>query len=334
MSTCHSSINGGSTAKKSKNHNRTATPAKKRHPRRPDMTSSATAVSYACIIAGLAAAIMAGSDASSAPSTMHAYAAAQGGDSGMYLVEGQSKQYMTTHDLTQHAHAQRSDMPDMNLEVSNEEKIIIFAGFAVGVIAVFVFLARDLILRRKTDYDDSEEYESKKDRTYEKYHSGWTDDYEEIGSRKRSRSADDLLEDVSGSGAPPDYYKVLGIHASATQSEIKDAYRRLAKEAHPDRARQDQARNHGTQANNHNKKRHAVYANGSNDKIHAKNIDSRESSGGNSYNTDKGFIGTAHDKNASEQDSPDKTMAEINKAYEVLSDKDLRKKYDARMFNQ
>lgn len=34
---------------------------------------------------------------------------------------------------------------------------------------------------------------------------------------------------------PKDYYLVLGITSDATLDEIKDAYRRLAKEFHPDR---------------------------------------------------------------------------------------------------
>ena len=38
------------------------------------------------------------------------------------------------------------------LVVSDEEKIILFTGFAIAVIAIFLFLARDVILRRKTSY--------------------------------------------------------------------------------------------------------------------------------------------------------------------------------------
>ncbi len=33
---------------------------------------------------------------------------------------------------------------------------------------------------------------------------------------------------------PQDYYLVLGITSDASQADIKDAYRRLAKEYHPD----------------------------------------------------------------------------------------------------
>ena len=39
------------------------------------------------------------------------------------------------------------------LVVSDEEKIILFAGFSIVVISIFLFLARDIILRKKTSYD-------------------------------------------------------------------------------------------------------------------------------------------------------------------------------------
>ncbi len=181
--------------------------------------------------------------------------------------------------LQQHVYAQEPGL-NMELEVSDEETVAVLAGFAAAVIGIFLFLARDTILRRRNDYDNSEEYASKKERTYEKYHSSWTDDYEEVGTRRkkgRQDAAREFFEDASG-GRLPNYYGILGVGRDATKPEIKEAFRRLAKEAHPDRAGQTGGRKNG---------------------------------GG------------------SDAPDPDITMAEINKAYEVLSDDDLRKEYDA-----
>ena len=36
------------------------------------------------------------------------------------------------------------------LKISDDEKIILFAGFSIAIIAIFLFLARDIILRKKT----------------------------------------------------------------------------------------------------------------------------------------------------------------------------------------
>ena len=76
--------------------------------------------------------------------------------------------------ITQTAYAQNNGL-DMELEVSDEEKIILFSSFSIVVIGIFLFLARDIILRRKTTYD-KEKLESKKEKTFEKYHSDWGDD--------------------------------------------------------------------------------------------------------------------------------------------------------------
>jgi len=151
----------------------------------------------------------------------------------------------------------------MELIVSDEEKIILFAGFTIAVVAIFVYLARDIILRKKTKYD-SEELESKKDKTYEKYHSDWSDDYEELGKRKNTTEDKEFREAMENSTLP-DYYKILELPHSATQEEIKNQYRKLAKKLHPDKT-----------------------------------------------------------KNKETEDD----MMQINKAYEVLSDKESRERYD------
>ena len=148
------------------------------------------------------------------------------------------------------------------LVVSDEEKIILFTGFSIVVIAIFLFLARDVILRKKTSYD-KQEHESKKDRTYEKYHSDWGDDYEEIGKRGNSEQEKEFREQIENEDLP-NYYKILGIEIDATPEDIKKNFRELAKKTHPDKTKKD-----------------------------------------------------------SEQE-----MIKINKAYEILSDKESREKYD------
>ena len=151
---------------------------------------------------------------------------------------------------------------DMEMEVSDQDKIILFGGFAIAIISIFLFLARDIILRRKTTYD-KENLESKKEKTYEKYHSDWGDDYEEIGSRRNTKE-DKEFREAKRNEDLPDYYEILGVQRDATPEEIKTKFRELAKKIHPDKTKED-----------------------------------------------------------SEEE-----MALLNKAYEVLSDEETRKKYD------
>jgi hypothetical protein len=159
------------------------------------------------------------------------------------------------------AGAQNSNL-DMELEVSDDEKIILFSGFAIAVIAIVMFLARDIILRKKTSYD-KENLESKKDKTFEKYHSDWGDDYEELGQRRNTKEEKEF-RDAANNDELPNYYDIIGVSKNSTPDEIKKKFRELAKKTHPDRTKQDS----------------------------------------------------------------ESEMAELNKAYEVLSDKELREKYD------
>lgn len=117
--------------------------------------------------------------------------------------------------------------------VSAGDTMVIMIVFAVAVGAVFVYLARDMILRKKTDYD-GQDLGSQQDREYEKYHSDWLDDFAEIGSRKKH--PDDSVGDL------PDLYAIMGLPKTASADQIKQQYRRLAKQLHPDRNMQSDAR--------------------------------------------------------------------------------------------
>jgi|TARA_B100001105_G_scaffold207611_1_gene171850 molecular chaperone DnaJ len=134
------------------------------------------------------------------------------------------------------SHAQINES-DRVLQVSDEEKIMLFVGSTVVVIAIFLFLARDIILRRKTSYD-KKEHESKKDRTYEKYHSDWGDDYEEVGKRGNSEEEKVFRENITNDNLP-NYYKILGVEVNATQEQIKKNFRELAKKTHPDKTKEN-----------------------------------------------------------------------------------------------
>ena len=120
---------------------------------------------------------------------------------------------------------------ETDLVVSDQDMVLLFAGFIIAIVALCVFLARDVILRRKTAYD-SEDLESKRDRTYEKYHSDWGDDY--IGADPGKATNDEFPAEPDSE--LPNYYKILNLPRNATPKEIKQQYRKMAKESHPDRA--------------------------------------------------------------------------------------------------
>ena len=104
-----------------------------------------------------------------------------------------------------------------------EATLAVLAASIVAVVALAAYVARDAIMRKRTDYDEAE-CASKADRTDEKYRSGWHDDYE--------------------APVPPqkeDHYEVMGIGRQATAREIRDRYRELAKRHHPDREGGDAA---------------------------------------------------------------------------------------------
>ena len=146
--------------------------------------------------------------------------------------------------------------------ISQEDLIITFAICIIVVVGIFVYLARNIILRKKTKYDELD-LDSKKNRDYEKYHSEWTEE-EIFGSRKESTINQKAFNEMSKNKTLPNYYDVLGVEQSASPEQIKQQFRLLAKEWHPDRRK----------------------------------------------------------------DSSEEKMAEINQAYEVLSNQKLREEYD------
>jgi len=150
------------------------------------------------------------------------------------------------------------------LNPSDTDLVILFSVAIAIVLGLVIFLTRELILRKKTSYDEGK-FESKKNKDYEKYHSDWGG--ESIFGESRSKFDDEFRKELEESDVP-DYYKILGVSSKATQKEIKNRYRVLAKETHPD---------------------------------------------------------------ISKDSGSEEKMAEINKAYEVLSDEQRREQYDKYM---
>jgi molecular chaperone DnaJ len=118
--------------------------------------------------------------------------------------------------------------------ISESDQIPIFIIGIVIILGIFLFLARHAIFRRKNEYDD-ENWESKKNRDYEKYHSEWMSDEQEFsGKEKKEIDENEFLKSLQGKNIS-DYYGILEIQKNASQSEIKKQFRILAKKWHPDK---------------------------------------------------------------------------------------------------
>ena len=182
--------------------------------------------------------------------------------SGNYQVILESGQVIKTKSFFYDAGPQVNPPSVVDEYYISQDDLILMFTIAITIVAgIFVYLARNILLRKKTKYDETD-LDSQKDRDYEKYHSDWTDE-DIFGSRKSTINAKEFRE-MYNDKSLPDYYSILNISDNASSLEIKNQYRKLAKQFHPDR----------------------------------------------------------------NKDSSEKKMAEINSAYEVLSDKKLKEEYD------
>ena len=124
--------------------------------------------------------------------------------------------------------------------LTDSDQIIVFASAAAIIITVLIFLARGSIFRKKTEYDTGE-WESKKNRDFEKYHSEWMSDEINFERKGKNKLSDEDFRKSLLSKNLPDYYAILQIQKTADQNEIKSQFRKLAKKWHPDRKQSDDA---------------------------------------------------------------------------------------------
>jgi len=132
--------------------------------------------------------------------------------------------------------------------LTESEQIIVFAIAAAIIISVLIFLARGSIFRKKNEYDTGE-WESKKNRDYEKYHSEWMSDEISFERKGKIKLSDEDFRKSLLSKDIPDYYAILQIQKTASQNEIKNQFRSLAKKWHPDRKQSDDAEKKMAQIN-------------------------------------------------------------------------------------
>ena len=132
--------------------------------------------------------------------------------------------------------------------LSESDQITIFAIAAIIIIGVLVFLARGSFTRKKTEYDAGE-WESKKNRDYEKYHSEWMSDEVNFERAGKDKLSDEEFRESLLNENLPDYYAILQISKNASQNEIKKQFRLLAKKWHPDKKQSNDAEEKMAQIN-------------------------------------------------------------------------------------
>jgi len=135
---------------------------------------------------------------------------------------------------------QEAEKSNNEISLTDEENIILFSIAVLIVIGIIIYITRDVILRKKTVYDKGD-FSSQKDRDYEKYHSGWSDDSERLGSK--STEYDEEFRKAVDESSLPNYYQILGLQKDTTPNEIKQRFRKLAKELHPDKTTAEDAEN-------------------------------------------------------------------------------------------
>ena len=132
--------------------------------------------------------------------------------------------------------------------LTESDQIIVFAVAAAIIISVLIFLARGSIFRKKTEYDTGE-WESKKNKDYEKYHSEWMSDEINFERKGKNKLSDEEFRESLLSKNLLDYYAILQIQKNASQNDIKNQFRKLAKKWHPDRKQSDDAEKKMAQIN-------------------------------------------------------------------------------------
>ena len=132
--------------------------------------------------------------------------------------------------------------------LSESDQITIFAIAAIIILGVLVFLARGSFTRKKTEYDVGE-WESKKNRDYEKYHSEWMSDEISFERTGKDKLSDEEFRESLLNENIPDYYAILQVSKDASQDEIKKQFRLLAKKWHPDKKQSNDAEEKMAQIN-------------------------------------------------------------------------------------
>ena len=140
------------------------------------------------------------------------------------------------------------DVSNEPYTISESDQLVVFSIAVIIIIGTIIFLARHSIIRKKTEYDTGE-WNSKKNRDYEKYHSEWMSDEVNFTRDGKKKLTDEEFRKSLLSSNLPNYYEILEIKNNATQSEIKNQYRHLAKKWHPDREKSPDAEKKMAQIN-------------------------------------------------------------------------------------